>query len=90
MLMRNSYVYSRSALRMSGFALLVYSTFLWHVLKIVLGRVLSFPSSNHCTNKLGVVKCSLQTRFASSFGNFRLLFIKCKHSIPLNRHGGNV
>ncbi len=58
-----------------GYALLVYSAFLWLVLKIVYGRVLSFLSSYHYTN-LRATKCSVQTRFASSFGNFRPLLYK--------------
>ncbi len=45
-----------------GYALLMYSAFLWPVFKIIL-------SSYHYT-KLRATICSVQTRFASSFGNF--------------------
>ncbi len=48
-----------------GYTLLVYSAFLWPVLKILLDILLS--NSYHYT-KLRATKCSVQTRFASSFG----------------------
>ncbi len=57
-----------------GYTLLVYSAFLWPVLKIVLG-IISILSSYHYI-KLRATICSVQTRFASSFGNFRLLLPK--------------
>ncbi len=52
-------------------ALLMYSAFLWHVLKIARDSVLSFLSSYHCT-ELRAPNCSVQ----SPFGNFRLLLYK--------------
>ncbi len=45
-----------------GYALLVNSAFLWHVLEVVLDRVLSFLSSYNYT-KLRATKCSEQTHF---------------------------
>ncbi len=54
-----------------GYGLLMYSAFLWHVLKIVLGKVLRFLPSYHFI-KLRATKCPVQPRFASSFGNYRL------------------
>ncbi len=55
-----------------GYTLLVYSAFLWLVLRIVLGIILS----NYHYTKLRATICSVQTRFASSFGNFRRLLHK--------------
>ncbi len=53
-----------------GYTLLVYSAFLGPVLKIILGIVLSNSF------KLRATICSIQTRFASLFGNFRLILHK--------------
>ncbi len=58
-----------------GYTLLVYSAFLWPVLKILLGMVLS-NSFTLRLSKLRATICPVQTRFASSFGNFRLLLHK--------------